>query len=334
MLLTSDYVLYVQLGDGDILCVADDGSTARPLPPDDRQFGNETLSLCSPGHAGGKYRPSSGPVGAWGDFRVRVQPLDQGTPALILVSTDGYANSFRTEADFLKVGSDLLDIMRGQGPDFVRQELTRLRLRPTRRVLLLVNKKGSGRSSGSAVAAPIIGPLKAVVIPKDRRRPEPIMSIPRSVADVIRNHVTLEVEGIDRMYLNVYQPKLQTEKQAACFFRYHRGQPVASSSLMGVMTNAFLQQVDAFVEQQQIPVVPFQKGQRKDDVAAEYRGTLSREPKASCFSARPRKKSRSFAPRNAPMPRRQEVSLDRQERDAGQPVLLLLPSTKTSARSS
>jgi hypothetical protein len=97
------------------------------------------------------------------------------------------------------------------------------------------------------------------------------MSIPRSVADVIQNHVTLEVEGIDRMYLNVYQPKLQTEKQAACFFRYHRGLPVASSSLMGVMSNAFLQQVDAFVEEHHIPVVPFKKGQRKDDVAAEHR---------------------------------------------------------------
>jgi hypothetical protein len=117
----------------------------------------------------------------------------------------------------------------------------------------------------------MIEPHKAVVIPKDRRRPEPIMSIPRSVADVIHNHVTLEVEGIDRMYLNVYQPKLQMEKGAACFFRFHRKQPVASSSLMGVMTNAFLQQVDAFIEEQQIPVVQFRKGQRKDDVAAEHR---------------------------------------------------------------
>ena len=97
------------------------------------------------------------------------------------------------------------------------------------------------------------------------------MSIPRSVADVLKNHVTLEVEGIDRMYLNVYQPKLQTEKQAACFFKFQRKQPVASSALMGVMSNAFLQQVDAFVEQQQIPVVKFWRGQRKDDVAAEYR---------------------------------------------------------------
>src|ERR1700752_81263 len=100
---------------------------------------------------------------------------------------------------------------------------------------------------------------KAVGIPEDRRRPEPTMSIPRSVAQVIRDHVTLEVEGIDRMYLNVYQPKLQTEKQAACFFRYHRGQPVASSSLMGVMTNAFLSRVEAFVEAHHIPVVHFKR---------------------------------------------------------------------------
>jgi hypothetical protein len=96
------------------------------------------------------------------------------------------------------------------------------------------------------------------------------MSIPRSVADVIRDHVTLQVEGIDRMYLNVYQPKLQSEKQAACFFRYHRRQPIASSALMGVMTKEFLRQVDAFVEEQHIPVVVFKKGQRKDDVAAEF----------------------------------------------------------------
>jgi len=97
------------------------------------------------------------------------------------------------------------------------------------------------------------------------------MSIPRSVADVIGHHVTLEVEGIDRMYLNVYQPGLQSEKQAACFFRFHRGQPVASSFLMGVMTNDFLRGVEAFVEKEQIPVVLFKKGQRKDDVAAEHR---------------------------------------------------------------
>jgi len=101
------------------------------------------------------------------------------------------------------------------------------------------------------------------------------MSISRSVADVLRDHVALEVEGIDRMYLNVYQPRLQADKMAAAFFRYHRNQPVASSTLMGAMTTEYLKQVDAFVEREGIAVVLFEKGQRKDDVAAEYRAKFS-----------------------------------------------------------
>ena len=44
----------------------------------------------------------------------------------------------------------------------------------------------------------------------------------RSVAEVIREHVVLETEGIDRMYLNVYQPKLQTEKGQAEQKRHDR----------------------------------------------------------------------------------------------------------------
>src|SRR5205085_11836609 len=42
--------------------------------------------------------------------------------------------------------------------------------------------------------------------------PEPKMSVSRSVAEVLADHVTLEVEGIDRMYLNVYVPGLQREQ--------------------------------------------------------------------------------------------------------------------------
>lgn len=96
------------------------------------------------------------------------------------------------------------------------------------------------------------------------------MSVPQSVSDVLRHHVTLEVESIDRMYLNVYQAKLQTPAQAAAFFKYHRGRPVPSSALMGDMTRAFLSGVDAFVQQHQIPVVHFRKGERKDDVAKKH----------------------------------------------------------------
>lgn len=97
------------------------------------------------------------------------------------------------------------------------------------------------------------------------------MSVPRTVAEVIRSHVTLEVEGIDRMYLNVYQPKLQHEAGVASFFRRHRGHTFASSALMDPMTKAFIAAVEDFADQQQVPLLAFVKGQRKEDVALEYR---------------------------------------------------------------
>ncbi len=43
------------------------------------------------------------------------------------------------------------------------------------------------------------------------------MSIAQTVTDVLREHVTLEVESIDRMYLNVYVPQLQHERGVVAF---------------------------------------------------------------------------------------------------------------------
>src|SRR6516165_2401693 len=96
------------------------------------------------------------------------------------------------------------------------------------------------------------------------------MSVPRSVAEVLTDHVTLEVEGIDRMYLNVYQPRLQTERGVAAFFRSHRGETFASSALMDPISKSFIAAVDRFVLREQIPLITFAKGQRKDDLAKEY----------------------------------------------------------------
>ena len=62
------------------------------------------------------------------------------------------------------------------------------------------------------------------------------MSVARSVAEVLRDHVTLEIEGIDRMYLNGYVPKLQYVEGVVHFFRKHRGYAFASSALMDPIT--------------------------------------------------------------------------------------------------
>jgi hypothetical protein len=92
------------------------------------------------------------------------------------------------------------------------------------------------------------------------------MSIPQTVADILDHHVTFQWECIDRMYLNVYVPMRQSEGGVVKFFRHHRGHKFASSALMDPMTKAFVASMDRFAKQQQIPMVQFQKGQRKDDV--------------------------------------------------------------------
>ncbi|MBI5423483.1 MAG: hypothetical protein HZA32_05310 [Opitutae bacterium] len=96
------------------------------------------------------------------------------------------------------------------------------------------------------------------------------MSVPPSVAEILTKHVTLEIEGIDRMYLNAYVPGLQYEGAAAAFFRYHRGDLVPSTVTMGKMTTAFVRRIEAFVAEHDIPVVHFRKGERKDDVARDH----------------------------------------------------------------
>jgi hypothetical protein len=96
------------------------------------------------------------------------------------------------------------------------------------------------------------------------------MSVPRSVSEVLADHVSLEVEGIDRMYLNVYVPQLQREVGVVGFFRYHRGHQFVSSALMDPISKRFIAAMEGFAKQEQIPVVQFRKGQRKDDVAVEH----------------------------------------------------------------
>src|SRR3954469_25460939 len=102
------------------------------------------------------------------------------------------------------------------------------------------------------------------------------MTLPRSAADVLKDHVTLEVEGIDRMYLNVYQPRLQTDRGVAAFFRFHRGETFASSALMEPISKTFIAAVERFVEREQIPLITFTKGQRKDDIAKHYHSQFHR----------------------------------------------------------
>jgi len=123
VLAAADEILYLQLGDGDILCVDQNGGTTRPMPEDSRLIANQTTSLCQPNAAE--------------DFRSAHFRLSQGQPpALILVSSDGYANSFQSDQDFLRVGPDYLELLRQYGPEKVEAQLDK--------ILPEASRKGSG----------------------------------------------------------------------------------------------------------------------------------------------------------------------------------------------
>lgn len=96
------------------------------------------------------------------------------------------------------------------------------------------------------------------------------MSIALTVSAALKHHVTLETEGIDRMYLNAYVPQLQSEGGVVGFFCRHRGALVASSALMAPISAAFVRAIEVFVTTQRVSLVSFRKGERKDDVAAKY----------------------------------------------------------------
>src|SRR5215216_278280 len=134
---------------------------------------------------------------------------------------------------------------------------------------------------------------------KAARRPEPRMSVARTVAEILAEHVTLEIEGIDRLYLNVYVPQLQHVGGVVGFFRGHRGQPIASSALMTPISRGFVAAIEQFVREQGVPLLTFSKGQRKDDVAKEHlvRFAATGQTEGYCSSARPRRRRRSTGPR-------------------------------------
>ena len=96
------------------------------------------------------------------------------------------------------------------------------------------------------------------------------MTLPRTVADVLADHVVFEVECIDRMYCNVYVQKLQFAAGVLGYVQRQLGLPIASTAPLGKITDAFSTAMRRFARDQQVPWVDFVKGQRKDEVMHEH----------------------------------------------------------------
>ena len=122
-LITNRYAAYIQIGDGAILTVNDNGEVGKPLPGDDRLYGNETTSLAGGVRVSDHPKSPVSQKQAYADFRVRLIPISRDLPRMILLTTDGYPNSFKSEVDFIQVGPDIVSMIATNGFIAVSNEL-------------------------------------------------------------------------------------------------------------------------------------------------------------------------------------------------------------------
>jgi hypothetical protein len=91
-----------------------------------------------------------------------------------------------------------------------------------------------------------------------------------TISQVLDGHVTLDLECLDRIYLNGYVPNLQVGGQVVTFLTQHLGHPIPSPALFGPIGERFRQAVRRFAEANQVPVVRFAKHERKAEVMRPY----------------------------------------------------------------
>ena len=104
-----------------------------------------------------------------------------------------------------------------------------------------------------------------------------------NINDVLEGHVALEIECVDRLYLNAYVPNLQVGGQAVRFLCGHLGFRLGSSALFGQISNRFRREVRALARERNVPFLQLKgpdrsrRGDRKIDHVRPYLQRAERE---------------------------------------------------------
>lgn len=96
------------------------------------------------------------------------------------------------------------------------------------------------------------------------------------INEIVKEHVSLDIECIDRIYLNGYIPTLQVGGQLVKFIQ-QRGYPIPSPSLLRQWSDTYKKAVEQYAQEQGVELIHFEKGARKEDVAAQYRAEFEGE---------------------------------------------------------
>jgi hypothetical protein len=91
-----------------------------------------------------------------------------------------------------------------------------------------------------------------------------------TAGELLDGHSVLDVECLDRIYLNAYVPILQSSGQVVAFMTQHLGKPIPSPALMEHIGTRFRKAVESYASSNGIPWVRFGTGDRKIDVMQPY----------------------------------------------------------------
>ena len=91
-----------------------------------------------------------------------------------------------------------------------------------------------------------------------------------TAGELMDGHAVLDIECLDRIYLNAYVPILQSSGQVVAFMTQHLGMPIPSPALMEKIGTKFRHAVESYASANGIPWVRFGKGDRKIDVMQPY----------------------------------------------------------------
>ena len=91
-----------------------------------------------------------------------------------------------------------------------------------------------------------------------------------TAGELLDGHSVLDIECLDRIYLNAYVPILQSSGQVVAFMTQHLGMPIPSPALLEKIGTKFRRSVESYASGNEIPWVRFGKGDRKIDVMQPY----------------------------------------------------------------
>jgi hypothetical protein len=98
-----------------------------------------------------------------------------------------------------------------------------------------------------------------------------------TISSLLAEHVTLQVRSVDRIFLAGYVPGLQCDGQLVRFLLDRVAGNIPSPAILGRIGRRYVEAVDRFAIDNEIPVVRFAKGARKEDVARPYLQAAERD---------------------------------------------------------